>query len=234
MAEFFNTFSNLFFASAGAIGLFFAIRAGHEKRCLALWLGLVAIGIGSGTFHGTLSHVGQQGDETPMIWTIIAWLYGLFCMDVEYEKRHPVLCAGIAWLAVAACAVWTVAHYYMRFVLVFQVGFGVLVALGLGLLYFEWRRCTDATARALALVYVGTLVVAFTLWILDQQFCEHLHDLPLGVPNPQFHAWWHTLVAVNCYCGPLFATFQRQVALGKKPRIRWVGGVLPFVESQDE
>ena len=30
-----------------------------------------------------------------------------------------------------------------------------------------------------------------------------------GLPNPQFHAWWHVLVGISSYCGPTFLVFQR-------------------------
>ena len=39
------------------------------------------------------------------------------------------------------------------------------------------------------------------LWLCDQHFCVQLYSLPGGVPNPQFHAWWHMLMGANCYLG---------------------------------
>jgi len=60
-----------------------------EPRFVVVYIGVAVIGLGSAMFHGTLSHVGQQGDETPMIWTILSWLYCLICMEPSFEKQNP-------------------------------------------------------------------------------------------------------------------------------------------------
>ncbi len=67
-----------------------------ETRFLWVYLGVSMIGVGSAMFHGTLSHVGQQGDETPMVWTILSWLYCLVCMDPDFERRRPLVSARLA------------------------------------------------------------------------------------------------------------------------------------------
>ena len=49
-----------------------------------------------------------------------------------------------------------------------------------------------------------------------------LTDLPGGVHNPQFHAWWHGIMGFHCYYGATFMIYQRLVYLGRKPRLRHV------------
>lgn len=39
----------------------------HGLRFVLMFAGIMIIGIGSSCFHGTLTHSGQQGDETPMV-----------------------------------------------------------------------------------------------------------------------------------------------------------------------
>ena len=53
--------------------------------------------------------------------------------------------------------------------------------------------------------------------------------LPGGLHNPQFHAWWHGIMGVHSYLGPTFMAYQRLVYLGRKPRLYYVLGVLPYV-----
>ena len=56
-----------------------------------------------------------------------------------------------------------------------------------------------------------------------------LTDLPGGVHNPQFHAWWHGIMGFHCYYGATFMIYQRLVYLGRKPRLRYLLGVLVYV-----
>jgi len=49
------------------------------------------------------------------------------------------------------------------------------------------------------------------------------------VHNPQFHAWWHGIMGFHCYYGATFMIYQRLVYLGRKPRLRYLLGVLVYV-----
>jgi len=181
-----------------------AWRSGWAWRFQFLYAGVGAIGVGSAWFHGLLSHAGQQGDETPMIWTIVTWVYCLLFIDPDTEKAHPTLQRVVGVAAVLFCAAWAVVHYMYSFVLVFQGTFGAFVAVGLVMIYREWKKCDNPAARRLGVLYVVTLAFAFTLWNVDQIFCTGLHALPGGLPNPQFHAWWHVIVVSEfsgAWCG---------------------------------
>ena len=57
----------------GLLGVYINWSQGHEMRYIAVSSSLLLVGLGSAAFHGTLTHVGQQGDETPMVianWSI--------------------------------------------------------------------------------------------------------------------------------------------------------------------
>lgn len=47
---------------------------------------MASIGIGSACFHGTLRHVEQQCDETPMVLTLLNWFYELFADTWEHNR----------------------------------------------------------------------------------------------------------------------------------------------------
>ena len=87
VAEFFNCFSNLAIVAAGLLGLRNALRHGYPRRVLVLYTAITVIGLGSAAFHGTLTHEGQQGDETPMVWGIIIWCWCLVFFDPAREDE---------------------------------------------------------------------------------------------------------------------------------------------------
>ena len=229
VAEWWNTLSNAPLLLLGLWGVLQCLRYGHEARFIAVYAGIAVIGVGSVAFHASLTHVAQQGDETPMMVTILSWYYCLLWMHPEAEDAHPVARKLTAVAFFAFSAVWTVVHYHFAFVLVFQWLFAAITFLALVQLVRETRRVNDPEGRALGVTYVCTLLVATALWLCDCHFCEALHDLPWGLPNPQLHGWWHALIGVNCYVGPSFLVFRRASLLGRRPRVRWVGALLPYV-----
>eukprot|EP00750_Incisomonas_marina_P022030 INCI4827.2.p1 GENE.INCI4827.2~~INCI4827.2.p1 ORF type:complete len:291 (-),score=14.41 INCI4827.2:374-1246(-) len=213
IAEYYNTISNVVLLGLGLWGVALCRKQHFENRFVAVYFGVAAIGLGSAMFHGCLSHVGQQGDETPMIWTILSWLYCLICMEPQYEEAHPRWCKFLAYAFTGIGVAWAIIHYEFSFVLAFQMFFGFITVLALGFLSREYSKCSDEPARRVCRWYVGCLFIAFFFWNIDQQFCEILNSLPYGLPNPQFHAWWHVLVGISSYCGPTFLVFQRTFAI---------------------
>lgn len=47
-------------------------------------------------------------------------------------------------------------------------------------------------------------MIAFVCWVVENAMCSRVAALPI---NPQLHAWWHTCMAINTYCGPMFGMF---------------------------
>ena len=229
VAEFFNATSNAIMVILGLLGALKAVRYGHERRFVVLYACLALVGVGSLAFHGTLTHVGQQGDETPMIFLSCAWLYVCAFMPPSGEAaRRKAWTRGL----VAFCAVFSVVHYVYRFVVSFQVSIAFFN------LYQVWgildltQKSNDRAVKSVSHAYVFFLFAAFLLWNIDQHFCVSLYSLPHGVPNPQLHAWWHILVSVAAHCGAVALEFFRAERLRASsargaPRIAWVGGVLP-------
>lgn len=230
VAEWWNTVSNIVLIALGTIGLYHTFVRGFEPRFVVLSLATLTIGCGSALFHGTLTHVGQQGDETPMVLGMSAWIYCLVAMDPRWERRHPHGRPALGLGLTLFCAVFAVAHYYLRLVVTFQVCFGILVFSALALLLRHIGRTKQAEARQLGMVYIQASLLGFAAWLVDVHHCETMHDLPFGIPNPQFHAWWHALTAIGCYAGPAFLCFRRAHLLGQRPGIAWRFGCVPVVE----
>jgi hypothetical protein len=64
--------------------------------------------------------------------------------------------------------------------------------------------------RRMAQLYLFYLLVAFFFWVVDQQACPTLNNLPGNIPNPQLHAWWHVFAGVNTHFGIQFSMTLRQ------------------------
>ena len=73
---------------------------------------------------------------------------------------------------------------------------------------------------------------AIALWFVDLRFCDAVSiRLPsLGIPNPQFHAWWHVLVSCGFYLLLLVVGYDRLRRRHAQPVIQPVCSRIPSVE----
>jgi dihydroceramidase len=80
---------------------------------------------------------------------------------------------------------------------------------------------------------MSSYVLAFTLWFSDIKFCSTLNEtLPAyGVPNPQFHAWWHVLVSCGFYALLIVIAHNRLKTLGQAPQVRLTARVIPLLRG---
>ena len=231
VAEFWNTLSNIGLVLLGLFGCYWTRKVGIEFRFTLCYICIAIIGVGSAAFHGTLTHVGQQGDETPMMFYCCAFCPCLFFLKPESEKKFgpntfQYTCVGLLVFALG----FAVLHWFYRFILFFQMLIGFCAVLSVILLRPHNKACSNKSAHRLGLHYYGGVgALSMLVWQLDVHFCRHLHALP-HLPNPQFHAWWHFGCAVYTYSGCTFLTYQRQVYLGKKPILRYVLKCIPYVD----
>lgn len=219
VAEWYNTVSNSLLVFCSVVGLLHALQRRRETRHVVLHAACMLVAVGSTVFHGTLSHIGQQGDETPMMYAICTWIYCLWNMDPAYERAHPRSRRMVLWGLLGWCCIFTPLHYRYRFVVSFQVLFAALTLYASRWLIFHIRRTQIAAARRLGILYIVCMVVGFSLWLIDVHHCDAMHALPVG--NPQFHAWWHVFTGIACYCGPAFLSFRRLEMQGQRPTLLW-------------
>jgi len=234
IAEYYNTITNIGFILVGLFGAIQAYKKGIEFRFVLCYICTIMIGIGSALFHGTLTHVGQQGDETPMMLFACTFVICLIFLKPSTESIYGKNTFNYSIVSAVVFALsFAVLHWHYRFVLVFQGLIGV-GAVGCAFLIRPHQLiCSNPKVQMLGWhYYVGGLVFAFFLWQLDVHFCEQLHQFTF---NPQFHAWWHFGCSIHCYSGTTFLIYQRQIYLGKKkPILKYFMKVLPYVDFLEE
>jgi len=77
--------------------------------------------------------------------------------------------------------------------------------------------------------------IGLFVWQFDLRYCELLQvwwPEWSGLPNPQFHAWWHVCVSTGFYFLITLSAYDRQITLRKIPTLRWWCFVVPYVDVQ--
>lgn len=183
---------------------------------LVAWIGYAVIGIGSALFHGTLLYEMQLLDELGMIYTTSIMCYAMF----SYE-RTPAVAALIGVFFLALDIAGTAYYYYSRNPVFHQVSFAIMIISvtmkTIQLCSVKIRPNLDGQSkptaeqrkraqkevddivrqlRSMLLSGVGCFLIAFSLWIIDTQFCAGLKSLRRKVGLPwgfllEFHGYWY-------------------------------------------
>lgn len=226
VAEFFNSASSGVLVLVGLAGLVLH-RSVLERRFLLAFALLSVVGVGSTAFHATLLREFQMLDELPMLYLAIVIVYIL--LEDRPQRRFgawfPLLLLGHAVLVTYLTAF---TRGTVQFFL-FQASFASLEFYALGRTYVLQRRSPDARVKRLFRLGIGAYALAIILWLSDIQFCPTLNEtLPArGLPNPQFHAWWHVLVSCGFYALLLVIAHHRLATLGRQPRFTFAAGGFP-------
>lgn len=238
IAEFWNTVTSSFIAVLGLVGMYLTLREGIERRFSVLYAGIVVIGLGSVAFHGALLLEYQLSDELPMIWTTLAWVYIYKTMQSPRKgtPQDKVLANRLSIFAV----IWTIAapwvHYYAP--IAFQSLFIGLLGYSMINAHAYWKTCKNTTARHMYIVYNLSLVAGACVWLLDTHACNKLHevfgDFWWHKYVGSFHGYWHCLMSLNVYLGPVFAAVVRAQALDVPASIKWWLGVVPYVKRENK
>ena len=210
IAEFWNCLSSLSMSVIAGILFVRGLSNKLEHRFLLLSFSFGIVGLGSAYFHGTLTHWGQMADELPMVYSMIVWWYLLFHMNPLFNTSDTV----VVLFALTYGLVWTYVHSLQSFVLIFQGHFTLMVIGGILRLIFLSRQSLYRTSQIFYLVmfYAGLLIPASICWLVDQHFCERLNADDARF-NPQFHAWWHLICAVDCHVGIVCAEAMRFLSI---------------------
>lgn len=262
IAEFWNTLSNSAYLLVGIVGFLQCLRRRYETRFVCVAGGIFIIGLGSAMFHGTLQYQWQMADELPMVWSMLCWAYAMYLTPVSKNKKSRQLAVFFVSYAVLYSAAHVYLAFTTTFQLMFA-GLVTFSAYNLNknCLILTHRPMIPFTANTvrslhglpasrpplpgsskafdleslhfLCVSYMSLLVIAVFLWLLDQGACSILHSLPFGIPNPQLHAWWHVLTAIDTHIGLQLAIGLRSLELQKKatPKTTWYCGVWANVEA---
>ncbi|XP_044478735.1 alkaline ceramidase-like [Mangifera indica] len=222
VAELFNTISNVPGILLALIGLINALRQRFEKRFSVLHISNMILAIGSMLYHATLQHVQRQGDETPMVWEILLYIYILYSPDWHYRSTMPTF----LFLYGAAFAI---IHALFRFGIGFKVHYIILCLLCIPRMYKYYIHTADVSAKRLAKLYVGTIILGSLCWLFDRLFCEKVSTWYL---NPQGHALWHIIMSFNSYFANTFLMFCRAQQRGWNPKVVHLMGCFPYVKIE--
>ncbi|CAJ2649438.1 unnamed protein product [Trifolium pratense] len=222
IAELYNTISNIPAIILALIGLINALRQRFEKRFSILHLSNMILAIGSMLYHATLQRVQQQGDETPMVWEVLLYMYILYSPDWRHRSTMPIFLflygAGFA-----------TAHAVFRYGVGFKIHYIVLCLLCTPRMYKYYIYTQDVLAKRLAKLYLGTLLLGSLFGFCDRVFCEEILRWPI---NPQGHALWHVFMGFNSYFANTFLMFCRAEQRGWSPKVVYLLGVLPYVKIE--
>ncbi|XP_027165084.1 alkaline ceramidase-like [Coffea eugenioides] len=221
IAEFFNTLSNLPAILLALVGLVIALSQRFEKRFGVLHISNMILAIGSALYHATLQRMQQQGDETPMVWEMLLYLYILYSPDWHYRSTMPIFLFLYA-------IVFAFAHAYVRFGVGFWLHYALLCLLCIPRMYKYYIYTEDKLAKRLAKLYLITLIVGSVCWLFDRLLCKGISRWYF---NPQGHALWHVFMGFNSYFANEFLMYCRAQQRGWDPKVKY-WGILPFVKIQ--
>ncbi|KAL6517123.1 hypothetical protein OROHE_017829 [Orobanche hederae] len=220
IAEFFNTVSIVPGILLALAGLLNSLRQHFEKRFSVLHISNMILAIGSMLYHATLRQLQQQGDETPMVWEMLLYIYILYSPDWHYRSTMPTF----LFLYGAAFAV---AHSQIHFDIGFKLHYVLLCLLCIPRMYKYYILTQDKSAKRLAKLYVVTLLVGSLCWLVDRQFCK---DISRWYFNPQGHALWHIFMGFNSYFANTFLMYCRAQQRNWDPKVNHFFGFFPYVK----
>ncbi len=230
ISELFNSVSSLAMVLAGVLGILLH-RGVMERRFMLAFAMVSVVGLGSIAFHATLQFQYQMMDELPMIYLALVIVFIL--LENRPERRFgswfPI---GLFAYAVLLTCLTAFTRGRLQFYL-FHASFASLEFFALGSVYLIHRRSQDAVGRRIYRLGMIAYALALTVWFTDIKQCALLNEtLPaMGLPNPQFHAWWHVLVSFGFYALLMVIAHDRLKTLGQAPRVRFTAGVIPIVRS---
>jgi len=222
VAEPLNTFSNLSFVLFGLAGAIHELAQKSKRSYVFMHLTIMAIGVGSMLFHGTLTVVGQQLDELPMVWYLLGVFY-IVNNDMMYKNANVKAMVSSALLVYAL--VFSAVHLVLKTTTAFQVHFGLLLLLLLSRVYQRFRGL-DIGRDGLKVIqlFVGSGLVAFACWLIDYHGCPYFIEKQI---YPFGHLLWHLFMGYSSYCSVVMLHVLESAEKGKPLQIQYHFG-LPF------
>ena len=165
----------------------------------------------------------QQGDETPMVWEMLLYIYILYSPDWHYRSTMPT------FLFIYG-ALFAIAHSQVHFGIGFKVHYIVLCLLCIPRMYKYYIHTEDRSAKRLAKLYVITLLLGSLCWLCDRLFCKLISR---SYFNLQGHALWHVFMGFNSYYANTFLIYCRAQQRGWNPKVAHFMGFFPYVKIKN-
>ncbi|OCL10506.1 alkaline ceramidase family protein [Glonium stellatum] len=246
VAEFVNTLTNLTYILYGFYGLrrLRGTSNGLFSFLAFSYWGLVAVGVCSGYFHGTLKYHSQMSDDLSMLLATSLVLHRIFTFDAS-----PTYRGNFAFGLLATLIPVSIYHCVKDEVVVHVVVFGaMIIAVGIKTREVIRSRIKERShrrrVRDLERFGVACAALGYLLWNIDQHFCPLLTTLKRRVGLPfgmllELHGWWHVLTAISAY---IFMALVEYLTSGDGPpgdkieeKFVWpVRSVLSDIEGKDE
>jgi hypothetical protein len=188
-----NTWSNLGFVFAGLTIGWLARHQRHRMDGLVGFYACVVVLLGpaSAAMHATGTAVGKSLDLTSMF--LISSFAAAYAL-----KRWYSFSRGAFFVTFGVLLVVSELAFFLGgdVPIVLHAGnaiFAVLLVVALVVEVRLWRRHRNDLVAKAGLLAVGSLVLAFTIWLFDQGWLCDPHSLAQG------HAMWHILCAVAAF-----------------------------------
>lgn len=185
-------------------------------------LTVVAIGLGSMLFHGTLTNWGQQLDELPMVWQLLLSMYCVNRDLIGNDKNRQMV---LSRCLLAYAVVFSVLHMILQTTTLFQIHYSALLGILLTRFFQRFRNVNAGVEGYQMLrLYLTTSSLAFFCWLLDYHGCALMKRLPI---NPQGHMMWHLFMGYAGFVSVIMLKIHESAEAGKSLDVKfWYG--LPF------
>uniref|UniRef100_A0A8C5KXA6 Alkaline ceramidase n=1 Tax=Jaculus jaculus TaxID=51337 RepID=A0A8C5KXA6_JACJA len=229
VAEFYNTFSNIFFFIFGPLMMFLMHPYAQRYTSGIYYISLLfmVIGLFSMYFHMTLSFLGQLLDEISILW-LLASSYSLWMPRCYYPSFLRGSRVHFTYLVIIISVISTFLSFLKP-----TINAYALNSVAIHILYLV---TSNKDLRHLISVSVVLWATALTSWISDRLFCnfwQRIHFFYL-------HSIWHVLISITFPYGIVTmalvdASYEmpgQTLKVHYWPRDTWPVG-LPYVEIQE-
>jgi len=219
VAEFFNTISTAPMILLSIAGIYYTLKIAklNEMRYVMCFMSLIATGIGSMLFHGTLRYHFQLLDELPMM---ISNFVGLYTLIQSNSHSAAPMNKKVISLLSFICVVSIIGYVWFKIWIFFIITYAVGIVLNM---LFYWPHFKDTSTKLLCtalLCFYG----GFAFWIADLTQCQYVQPL-------HFHAIWHVSAGYGTYLYILSLLVMRMKKLNRDKEIKVVFQKYPPLHS---
>jgi dihydroceramidase len=161
----------------------------------------------------------------------------------DATNQYPLLPLGLVLYG----ALFTYVYTTIRIPEFFLITFALQVMYAVYTAFTNMILLTDSPYKtqmvSLFKFGVGLYGTASLVWLVDNELCHTLRGIRTTLQTGptswlhvlfQFHAWWHVLSGIACYCLMLCAEMWRLAVLKEHHNLtlQWKGGVFPVLATR--